>query len=217
MSALARCTDAREAYSIDEAFINLPSMAIDNPTEYASKIRRMVERVVGIPLSIGVAHTKTLAKLASEKAKKSVSEVIEVTPENRGELLSRTPIGDILGIGPKAALKLRRCAIETAEDFVRMNPVTVKKALTVIGVMTQFELQGQPCFPLVTLPAPPKSIQVSRTWGSVLESETDVNNAVIDNVVKAGRLSQIRRLTTLNSCGCCIFLDSRDSDFSPIG
>jgi DNA polymerase V len=54
--------------------------------------------------------------------------------------------------------------------------------------MTQRELNGYPCFPLVTKPAPPKSIQVSRTWGSVLESEEDVSNAILDNVVKAGWL-----------------------------
>jgi DNA polymerase V len=195
MDVLARYTDAREIYSIDEAFLNLPKSAVDRPLEYAANIRRMVDRVVGIPVSIGVATTKTLAKLASERAKKTESGVLEITDGKRPEILADTPLGDVWGIGPMAAEKLIRCGMFTASDFVRMNPVTVKKLLTVRGVMTQLELSGQPCLPLLTAAAPPKSIQVSRTWGTVLESEDDVTNAIIDNVVKAGRLLRKDRLT----------------------
>jgi DNA polymerase V len=188
MAALSRCTDKLEAYSIDEAFLNLPKLSVSNPIEYVSKIRRVIDRVIGIPVSIGVAQTKTLAKLASERAKKSEPGVLEISEKNRSVILAETPLEDIWGIGPKAAEKLTRQGMVTAVDFLRMNPVYVKKLLSIRGVMTQLELQGQPCLPLVTAAAPPKSIQVSRTWGTVLESDTDVTNAILDNVVKAGRL-----------------------------
>jgi DNA polymerase V len=188
MAVLARCTDALDTYSIDEAFLNIPKNAAGGPARYAANVRHAVDRVVGIPVSVGTAPTKTLAKLASERAKKTEAGVLEITDENRHEILAGTPLRDVWGIGPKAAEKLSRRGLFTASDFLRVNPVQVRKLLSIRGVMTQLELTGQPCLPLVTSPAPPKSIQVSRTWGTVLESIQDVTNAIIDNVVKAGRL-----------------------------
>ena len=195
MQMLSRYTDNIECYSIDEAFLNFPLRVIKNPAEYASKIRRHVDRVIGIPLSIGIAPTKTLAKLAASRAKKNESGVLEISEQNRDGILSETNAGDIWGIGYKAAEKLKRSAVITAADFVRKDPVWVKKHLTIRGVMTQYELKGQPCIPLVTQPPPAKSIQVSRTWGTVLESAEDVYCAILDNVVKAGRLLRKDRLS----------------------
>ena len=187
MAALSRCTNAMETYSIDEAFLNFPEKVVKNPTDYAAKIRRHIDRIIGIPISVGVAPTKTLTKLAASIAKKSESGILQITDQNRNEILSGTSVEDIWGIGYKASEKLKRCAVITAADFVRKDPVWVKKYLTIRGVMTQYELMGRPCLPLATQPAPAKSIQVSRTWGSVLESAEDVYCAIIDNVVKAGR------------------------------
>jgi DNA polymerase V len=188
MKALGRFTDAMEEYSIDEAFLNLPKSAGENPSAYAEGIREYVGRIVGIPVSVGVAATKTLAKLAAEKSKKTASGVLEITDKNLGVILDSTEIGDVWGIGRKTAEKLNRYGIFSAGHFTDKDPVWVKKRLTVKGLMTQFELKGQPCLPLVTEPAPPKSIQVSRTWGNVLENYADVDLAMLDNVVKAGRL-----------------------------
>lgn len=196
MQVLSRCTDAMESYSIDEAFLNFPRQAARNPTEYASKIRRYVDRMVGIPLSVGVAPSKTLAKLATSRAKKSDSGVLEITEQNRLPILSDTNVQDVWGIGYKTGEKLRRCGIYTAADYVKKDPVWVKKYLTIKGVMTQYELSGQPCIPLVTQAAPPKSIQVSRTWGSVLESREDIDCAILDNVLKAGNLLRKSKLMT---------------------
>jgi len=196
MQALAGCTDALETYSIDEAFLNFPPKAVRNPTEYAAKIRRHVDRVIGVPISVGVAQTKTLTKLAVSRAKKNDSGVLEITTRNSSPILDETGVEDIWGIGRQASEKLKRCGIISAADFVRKDPVWIKKHLTIRGVMTQYELQGQPCLPLVTDHAPPKSIQVSRTWGSVLESGHDVYLATLDNVLKAGRLLRQDKLMT---------------------
>jgi DNA polymerase V len=193
MQALGRFSDVVEKYSIDEAFLNFPKSAVGDPEEYAKEIRWKVDRLVGIPVSIGVADTKTLAKLASEKAKKSGSGVLRIAPGTAKDLLDATPVGDVWGIGRKSAEYLNRWGICTAGDFARKDSLWVKKALTVKGLMTQLELRGQACLPLVA-PLPPKSIQVSRTWGSVLESHEDITSAMIDNVVKAGRLLRQDRL-----------------------
>jgi DNA polymerase V len=194
MNLLSRYTDQMEAYSIDEAFLNLAISSVKNPVEYVAQIRSRVDRWVGIPISIGVAATKTLSKLASEKAKKSAEGVLQITKETREAILDATPVGDIWGIGRKSAEKLNRWGIYTAGEFTHKDSLWVKKAMTVRGLMTQLELKGQACLPLVTTPPPPKSIQVSRTWGSVLESHEDIIRAMIDNVLKAGRLLRRDRL-----------------------
>jgi DNA polymerase V len=194
MQALGRFSDAVEKYSIDEAFLNFPQSVAGDPVEYAREIRRKVDRLVGIPVSVGVADTKTLAKLASEKAKKSESGVLRITPGTAKDLLDATPVGDVWGIGRKSAEYLNRWGIYTAGDFVRKDSLWVKKAMTVRGLMTQLELRGQQCLPLVTTQPLPKSIQVSRTWGGVLESHEDITRAMTDNVVKAGRLLRRDRL-----------------------
>jgi DNA polymerase V len=191
MNLLSRYTDEMEAYSIDEAFLNLAVSSVKNPVEYVSEIRGRIDQWLGIPISIGVAATKTLSKLASEKAKKSVNGVLQITKETREAILDATPVADIWGIGRKSAEKLNRWGIYTAGDFTRKDSLWVKKAMSIKGLMTQLELMGHPCLPLVTTPPPPKSIQVSRTWGSVLESLGDVRNAIMDNVLKAGR--QLRK------------------------
>jgi DNA polymerase V len=186
MKLLSRFTSSIEEYSIDEAFISLHAQSVKNPAEYVSEIRRKVDRLIGIPISAGVASTKTLSKLASDKAKKTESGVLEITEGNVRDLLASTAIGDIWGIGRKAAEKLNGYGVFNAGHFIDKDPVWVKKHLTIRGVMTQFELKGQPCIPLANRPAPPKSIQVSRTWGNVLESFDDVQRAMTDNIVKAG-------------------------------
>jgi DNA polymerase V len=186
MKAISHFTDGMEEYSIDEAFLNLPA-SVKNPVGYVYDMRRKVDRLTGIPISVGVASTKTLSKLASEKAKKTESGVLEITERNARGMLESTEIGDIWGIGRKTSEQLKRCGILNAGHFVDRDPVWVKKHLTIKGLMTQLELMGQPCIPLVTETAPPKSIQVSRTWGNILETFEDVICAMTDNVVKAGR------------------------------
>jgi DNA polymerase V len=195
MQALARCTDALETYSIDEAFMNFPPKAVSNPGEYAAKIRRHVDRVIGVPISIGVAPTKTLTKLAASRAKKTDLGVLEITARNSASILKETKVEDVWGIGRQASEKLKRYGITSAADFIARDPVWIKKHLSIRGVMTQYELQGQPCIPLVTQPLPPKSIQVSRTWGSVLETAHDVYPAILDNILKAGRLLRQDKLS----------------------
>ena len=187
MRALGRFTDAMEEYSIDEAFLNFPASAAGDPSRYASGIREAIDRMIGIPVSIGIAPTKTLSKLASDRAKKTASGVLEITGRSLNGVLDAAEIGDIWGIGRKTAEKLKGYGILNAGHFARMDPVWVKKQLTIRGVMTQLELRGQPCIPIVTGTPPPKSIQVSRTWGSVLETFDDILPAMTDNVLKAGR------------------------------
>jgi DNA polymerase V len=187
MRALGRFADAMEEYSIDEAFLNFPALAVNDPSRYASRMREMVDRIIGIPISVGIAPTKTLSKLASDRAKKTAHGVMEITERNLYGMLETAKIGDIWGIGHKTSEKLNMYGIFSAGDFVTKDPVWVKKHLTVRGLMTQLELKGQRCIPLAAGASPPKSIQVSRTWGTVLESFEDVMPAMTENVLSAGK------------------------------
>ncbi|MDR1515094.1 MAG: Y-family DNA polymerase [Synergistaceae bacterium] len=202
MRLLSRFTGEMEEYSIDEAFFSLPAAAKD-PLEYVSGIRATIERWIGIPVSIGVAATKTLSKLATDMAKKDASGVRQITGGNARDMLDATEVRDIWGIGRKTAEQLNRHGIFNAGHFVDRDPVWVKKRFTVRGLMTQLELKGQPCMPIAAETAAPKSIQVSRTWGNVLESLGDVSLAMIDNVVKAAR--QLRQ-NHLAAGGVSVFL-----------
>jgi DNA polymerase V len=100
----------------------------------------MVDRLVGIPVSVGLAPTKTLAKLASERAKKTEAGVLEITEGNRPEILANTSVGDVWGIGPKASEKLTRRGMSEAADFTNMNPVNVKKLFSFCGNDSQFNI-----------------------------------------------------------------------------
>ncbi|MDR1137096.1 MAG: hypothetical protein LBK91_02125, partial [Synergistaceae bacterium] len=135
MRALGRFTDAMEAYSIDEAFLNFPASAAGDPCLYASVMRKAVARMIGVPISVGIAPTKTLSKLASERAKKTEYGVLEITERNLSEMLEVTAIGDIWGIGRKTAEKLNRHGIYNAGSFAAKDPSWVKKRLTIKGLM----------------------------------------------------------------------------------
>jgi DNA polymerase V len=131
MQALARFSADIEAYSIDEAFLRFPESALGAPLAYASRIRETVGRAIGIPLSVGVAPTKTLAKLAAEKAKKTAPGVLEIAEGNLGEALKSCAIQDVWGIGRKTAEILNRQGIFTAEHFAGKDPLWVKKHLKI--------------------------------------------------------------------------------------
>ncbi|MDL2264048.1 Y-family DNA polymerase, partial [Synergistaceae bacterium OttesenSCG-928-I11] len=193
MQVLSRFTDALEVYSIDEAFFNLDIRSVPDPAAHASQIRETVWRLTGIPVSIGIAPSKTLAKLASVLAKRA-NGVYGITRLSAPPLLERTEIGDVWGVGWRHARMLRKYGVRTAADLVRKDPVWVKSRMTVRGLITQFELMGYPCIPLVAHEAPAKSIQVSHSFGLPLRTLDDLEKPILEHTLKAGRLLREHRL-----------------------
>jgi DNA polymerase V len=191
MRLLSRCAGVMEIYSIDEAFLNLPSSVVPDAERYAARIAEATDRFVGVPVSVGLSSTKTLSKLASDIAKKRGKRVMKLDGRNAADVLDVTPAEDIWGIGRGGAAFLRGWGARTAGDFVRKDPLWVKKWMSIRGVMTQYELKGQPCIPVAVRNAPPKSVQASRTWGVVLETMDELEGALADNVFSAG--AQLRR------------------------
>ena len=145
MSLLAEVAPKLEVYSIDEAFMNMDGIRKEDLTGICRDLIRKIRRWTGIPVSIGIAETKTLGKVANHFAKKykGYKGVCMIdTPEKMKKALSLTPIGDVWGIGWRGAPKLEAAGVKNALDFVSRPSEWVRERMGIIGVRTWSELQG---------------------------------------------------------------------------
>ncbi|HOO38819.1 MAG TPA: Y-family DNA polymerase [Deltaproteobacteria bacterium] len=154
-----------EMYSIDEAFLGLDGTTRD-PLGYAGEIRRIVKKWVGVPVSVGIGPSKTLAKAAALFAKKnpSLGGVFDITLCAQSAL-SEIDVGDVWGIGRRYGRFLSRAGIRTARDLRDMDDAWAKKHLKITGLRTVMELRGMSCIPLDQDDAPKKAIVCSRSFG----------------------------------------------------
>jgi DNA polymerase V len=186
MAVLRRYTDRMEAYSIDEAFLNFSIASVADPVAYAREIRKAVLEESVIPVSIGIAPTKTLAKLAAERGKKDTGTggvfSLEVHPDIEG-FLEGIPVGDVWGIGRRCAESLARRGIGTARKFAAQDDDWIRKHYTVRGLHTAWELRGISCIRLVEEDPPQKSVQVSRSFGQPIRSLGELRKAVAAHAV----------------------------------
>lgn len=187
MSVLERYTDRLEKYSVDEAFMNISIATVPDVVSYASDIRSALLSETGIPVSIGIAETKTLAKIATERAKK-VREYGGVyrLPDGakRDALLRETPAEDVWGIGRRSADFLRRNGVRTAWDYANLDDFLLKRERGIFGLMTAWELRGFRCA-IRPRPKAKKSIQVARTFGEPLRTFDELKVPVAHFTVAA--------------------------------
>lgn len=167
MSLLSCYTPKLDQYSIDEAFIDFSDMGDSKYMQkYGQEIVRTVVKGTGIPISLGIAPTRTLAKVASKFAKKYKGYhgcCIIDTEEKRQKALDLFEVGDVFGIGRKMKEHLSKYGIRTAADFARLDGEWVRTAFSITGYRTWRELHGEACISLDELPAK-KSICVSRSF-----------------------------------------------------
>lgn len=178
MHMLSQYTSDFEIYSIDEAFLLVDSL---NAEAYAAKIRQEILQATGIPVSIGIAPTKTLAKVANRYAKKvKVQEGYFVLNDEktRQEVLKSLPVGDVWGIGPRLSRMLHGHQIQTAWDLVNANDGWIKKQMSIVGLRTVMELRGQSCLSFQEAAPSKKSIVSSRSFGIEVKEEADLAEAV---------------------------------------
>lgn len=179
MSMLAELAPEIEVYSIDEAFLNLEG--IQDLQTLGSKIVRQVTRGTGIPVSAGIASTKTLAKVANKFAKKYPAYnrlCIIDTEEKREKALKLFEIGDVWGIGRRQAAKLEKQGVKTAYDFTQLPGSWVRKNMTVTGERTWKELRGISCIDMETAPPAKKQICTSRSFGKMVEDIDTMSEAI---------------------------------------
>jgi len=162
------CPDV-EIYSIDEAFVNLNFLPDDKINDFAIKLKKTIEKWIGIPVSIGISSSKTLAKLANDYAKKnpSTNGILNTNDiENIDEFLNKFLVEDIWGVGRRISTKLYRNAIYTAKDLKYANPDIVDKIFHINGLRTQNELNGLSNYDVIAECSPKKSITCSRSFGN---------------------------------------------------
>lgn len=167
MSLLSTYTPKLDIYSIDEAFMDLSGWNDSiELTRYCKEIVRFVSKGTGIPISLGVAPTKTLAKMASKYAKKYPAYqgvCLMESDEKRERALKLFDVSDVWGIGKQAVKRLNYQGVRTAWDFTKKTESWVRKELTVTGVRTWNELRGISCISIDELPQK-KSICTSRSF-----------------------------------------------------
>jgi DNA polymerase V len=204
MDTLRQFTDQVEVYSIDEAFLELAE-SFPNPEAYCQEVRQRVLQWTGIPISVGVSLTKTLAKLANQQAKRTESGVF-ILPEREIEpLLKITPIEDIWGIGRSWAKILRINCISTAWELRNAPDGLIKKELGVVGLRIAWELRGLVCSPLERKVSPKKTLTVSRSFGRPITSYQEMREAI---AVYTGRAAQKLRRLHLAAGAIVVFLQT---------
>lgn len=187
MSALGSFTPEIELYSIDEAFLHLDKPKRSSVTEFAREIQQRVYKWTGIPLSIGIAETKTLAKLANHLAKKSdkARGVLDLTRSPYQDYaLDCTPVERVWGIGRQYKKLLNSRGVLTARELRDVDVRWARQAMTVIGARIVEELRGNSCLPLESCPQPKKSLTCSRSFGRMVETLSDLREAVASFTIR---------------------------------
>lgn len=187
MATTACLVEEMEVYSIDEAFLSFSGFDRYDLAGYGRRIVRTVRRNTGIPVSLGIAPTKTLAKVAGKYAKTYPAYrgacVID-SEEKRIRALLSFPVGDVWGVGRRHARWLETQGVRTAYDFTMRREAWVKKYLTVTGVRTWKELLGVPCIGEEAENHPKKSICTSRSFGETT-GEFEVLREAVSNFAAA--------------------------------
>ena len=188
MTTLTQWTPDVEVYSIDEAFLQFSTLPPDALTAYGQTIRATIQQWTGIPVSIGIGPTKTLAKLANRLAKRSPEAqgvVILTSPSQIEATLTQTPIEAIWGIGPGYTRRLKAHEITTALQLRDVNDRWVRQALGIVGLRLVWELRGISCLPLELCPPPKQSLMVSRSFGRPITRLTEMREAVATYTTRA--------------------------------
>jgi DNA polymerase V len=167
---LAGITPRTEVYSVDESFLDLSHLEITDYRQWGRQVRERLLREVGIPVSMGIAPTKTLAKLASEHAKTDdslagVLDLAHMAGTDRDAYLSRTNIKDIWGIGWRLAPKLRAEGVYNALDVARLAPRRAGQLMGVHGRQLVAELNGTVCHPLEAFGRIRQTVMKGRMFG----------------------------------------------------
>jgi DNA polymerase V len=179
MDILAENCPKVEVYSIDECFLDFHGVSSDLIQSSVVQARQQVKQFIGIPVSIGVAPTKTLAKMANKIAKKKPDGVFVMdTQELRIDTLRNFDIGDVWGIGPAYVKLLREKNIQTAYDFTQLPDNWVKEKMSVVGLRLLKELRGIPCHTMQEERSTKKGICTSRSFGKMLSTFDAISQAL---------------------------------------
>lgn len=177
---LSQAAPEIEVYSVDESFLEISSLPDQDHAAWARDLRDRVMRWTGIPVSIGVAPTKTLAKAAAEYAKQvpDTAGVHVLTDDNREDLLRWLSVRDVWGIGRALAPKLLLRGVSTAYDLTQVSEIWAHQQLSIRGLKTVRELKGESCLPLENIVEPQQTIARTRSFGHNVRDYYELEGAV---------------------------------------
>jgi DNA polymerase V len=183
MTELGKFTPEIEIYSIDEAFLDMVGFErYHDLNEYGQNIKKIVTRNTGIPISIGIAPTKALAKVANKTAKKNPTSqgvLVLDSPEKIQAVLATFPIEDVWGIGGRYAKMLsQQHQVKTAQDFVNLSDNLVQKKMGIVGLRLKKELMGFSCLTLESIAPKKQNICTSRSFGAMIKEYEPLSEAV---------------------------------------
>ncbi len=181
MSTLSEHIPSIEIYSVDEAFLDLGGFQREDIKGYGERLSRTVRRNTGIPVSIGVAPTKTLAKVASKLCKqypKLNGCCVMEREEDIKKVLSTLPVEDVWGVGRRSTSMLKSQGIYTAQDFRSSQESWVRSRMGIVGHRIWLELHGKPCLEFGYSTPDRESIMVSRSFASEIYDFEQLHESV---------------------------------------
>ncbi len=180
MQILLQAAPTVEIYSIDEAFLEFPSLTNEMIISICKNLRSRLLQSTGIPVSIGIGKTKTLAKIAVEIAKKNseFQGVFSAESDKFDSFLAHMPTSDIWGIGRKLSERLKCFGIYTAKDLKQAQDIIIRKCTHLPGIRTTYELRGIKCIELQTAHSSRKGITASRSFGHPVSTYTEMAEAI---------------------------------------
>lgn len=189
MSILSRFSPQQEIYSIDECFLGLDGILRDH-TELGRDIRQTVLQWTGLPVCVGIAPTKTLAKFCNHLAKKrpqfgGVCEWAKLSGEDRRRVMQEVTIDEVWGVGRKLSVRLNQQGIFSVADLAQADPETIRTRYSVVLQRTVLELRGQPCIELEDTAPDKQQILCSRSFGKPIYTEQELSEAVSTYVARA--------------------------------
>lgn len=203
MSVLCDFSPDVEPYSIDEAFLRIQLPAGRDYVEYGHGIRERVDKWVGVPVSVGFARSKTLAKIATHIAKKSGAGVYRM-PDDPCPILARLPLEEIWGVGGRLARKLQGIGIKSAAELAAQDIAFIRKKFSVCLARTVLELNGKPALEPEDLETKSQSICCSRSFGRKVTDFEELREAVANYTAWA---AEKMRGEKLRASGATVFLE----------
>jgi len=213
MSVLKDYAPQQETYSIDEAFLDLTGVCDKDPIAYGQQIKTAVVKRVGIPVCVGMAPTKTLAKLANYAAKRwhKTGGVVDLScPDKRKKLMQQVPVKEVWGIGSRTSKKLNDLGVESVWDLACLNESILNTQFGVVVARTVMELNGTSCLPLEYKALDKQQIICSRSFKQRLVTFDELMTALTQYASRA-----MEKLRKQNSVTEVITISIRTGLFNP--
>ncbi len=202
MSVLGQFSPEQEIYSIDECFLGMDGFSHFDLVAHAQAMRHQVRQWIGIPVCVGLAETKTLAKLANHVAKKGlipesdgVCDFGRLSATERTTLFESIPVGEIWGVGPQLTKQLTHRGIGTVESLRRADPKVLRREFSVTMERIIAELNGEACVDMEEVTPVRQQILSSRSFGSYVSDLASLSEAVASYVAIAA--AKLRRQESL--------------------